>query len=252
MKILVINGSPRKEKGNTEILVNYFIKGAESAGANCETIYTKDLNINNCMGCFGCWKKTPGKCVIKDDMEEVLMKMRESDVIVYATPLYHFGMTADLKKVIERTLPIAHPYIVNNGEKYSHPRRYTDFPEKFVIISNCGFPERINFNAMMENFYAITGKRIVGEILCTAGEFLKTPLKDHIKWYLDAVVKAGVEVVKEGQITKETNESLKKNFIDTETFLKYANSSWEVPGENPPTVEEAKNGVFSMGRRSTS
>jgi len=246
MKILVLNGSPRKEKGNTQILVNYFIKGAESVGANCETVYVSGLNINNCRGCFACWKNTPGKCVIKDDMEQIIDKMRQADLIVYATPLYHFGMTADLKKAIERTLPVVYPYIVNNGVKYSHPKRYKDFPEKFVIISTCGFPERLNFKSMMDNFNDITNKKIIGQILCTAGEFLKSPLKDYIQWYFDAVVKAGVEVVKKGTITTETSRILEQNFVDIETFLKYANSSWGVEGEEAPTVEEAKKGLFNI------
>lgn len=245
MKILVLNGSPRKEKGNTQMLVDYFIKGAESAGAKCETIYASDLSINNCRGCFACWKNTPGQCVMKDDMENTIIKMRQSDLIVYATPLYHYGMTSDLKKIIERTLPIVYPYIVNNGKKYSHPKRYQDFPEKFAVISTCGFLEKSNFNSMMENFNDITGKKVVGKILCTAGEFLKSPLKEHIQWYLDAVVKAGIEVVEKGYITKDLDKILEKNFIDIETFLKYANNSWSVQGENAPNVEEAKNGVFN-------
>ena len=88
MKIIALNGSPRGHKGNTEVILKQFLKGCESAGAKTETIYLKDKNIKHCCGCFTCWEKTPGKCIYKDDMEDLLVKVSKADIIVYATPLY--------------------------------------------------------------------------------------------------------------------------------------------------------------------
>ena len=72
MKVLAINGSPRGQFGNTEVLLKPFLEGCAEAGAEIETIYLKDKEIKHCIGCFTCWTKTPGKCIHKDDMEELL------------------------------------------------------------------------------------------------------------------------------------------------------------------------------------
>ena len=98
MKILAINGSPRGESGNTEVILKPFLKGCEEAGAEIETIYLKDKDIKHCSGCFTCWTKTPGKCIHKDDMEELLHKISQADIMVYATPLYYYTVTGHYER----------------------------------------------------------------------------------------------------------------------------------------------------------
>ena len=110
MKILAIQGSPRPKAGsNTEILLQEFLKGARSAGAETETVYLTEKKIHPCVGCFTCWVKTPGVCVFKDDMPELLEKVRDCQVLVYAFPLYNYNMTALTKAFQERILPLVHP-----------------------------------------------------------------------------------------------------------------------------------------------
>jgi multimeric flavodoxin WrbA len=83
MNILVINGSPRGEKSNTLQLANAFISGINSAGNHSvETITVSQKNIEPCRGCFCCWGKTPGKCSIADDMNGILDKYINADVII--------------------------------------------------------------------------------------------------------------------------------------------------------------------------
>ena len=84
MKILALNASPRKDKGTTDILLNHFLKAA-----NAETTkhYITDLDIKGCMGCFNCWTKTPGICVRKDDMPQVLPKVAQAEMLVPADAL---------------------------------------------------------------------------------------------------------------------------------------------------------------------
>ena len=73
MKILVINGSPKKENSNTMKLTTSFIEGA--GWENVEIIHIADAEIKGCRGCFACWNKTPGKCIINDDMNEMIEKL---------------------------------------------------------------------------------------------------------------------------------------------------------------------------------
>ena len=101
-KILVLSGSPRYG-GNSDILCDSFIAGAEKRGHITEKIYVNDMNIGTCQACYVC-KKT-GRCFIKDDMQEILDKMINADVIVMATPVYFYSMDGQMKTLIDRTLP---------------------------------------------------------------------------------------------------------------------------------------------------
>ena len=99
MNILVVNGSPRKG-GNTELLLDAMIAGAEEAGAAISNVRLRTLNVSPCRACDAC-KKT-GKCIQKDDMHYLISKMEESDIWILGTPIYWWGPTAQLKAFIDR------------------------------------------------------------------------------------------------------------------------------------------------------
>lgn len=230
IKILAIQGSPRPKVSNTDVLLQEFLKGARSQSAETETIYLKGKNINYCVGCFTCWTKTPGVCVHKDDMPELLKKIRTCDIIVYATPLYNYNMTALLKVFQERTLPLLDPHFVKVGEAHRHPYRY-ETNRKMVLISNCGFPEVKHFDGLRKIFRVIEENGsipLVGEILLPAGELLRQePLKELLKGTMDAVFKAGVEVMRDGRISKETEEMIQKPIFPPEDIIKMGNMMWD-------------------------
>lgn len=100
--ILVISASPRKG-GNSDVLCDEFIKGAQKAGHKVEKIFLRNFKVNYCTGCGVC--NSTHKCVQKDDMAEIMDKMVNSDVIVFATPVYFYTMDAQLKTLIDRTVP---------------------------------------------------------------------------------------------------------------------------------------------------
>ena len=102
-KVLILSTSPRKN-GNSARLAQEFEKGATSASNECEIIYLCEKNINYCKGCFGCFKNH--KCIINDDMNDILDKMKKSDVIVFATPVYYYEMSGQMKTFIDRTNPL--------------------------------------------------------------------------------------------------------------------------------------------------
>lgn len=99
--VLIISASPRKG-GNSDTLCEQFRKGAEQSGNRVEKIRLAELKIDYCSACYAC--KKIGHCVKQDDMEQVIAKMREADVIVLATPVYFYTMCAQLKTMIDRTL----------------------------------------------------------------------------------------------------------------------------------------------------
>ena len=99
MKIVVLMGSPNKN-GSTGILADSFARGAAESGHDCEIIDVCHANIHPCIGCVRCGYEGP--CVQKDDVEQIRGKLLASDMVVFATPLYYYGMTAQLKAVVDR------------------------------------------------------------------------------------------------------------------------------------------------------
>ena len=100
--IIVISASPRKG-GNSDVLCDEFINGAQQAGHKAEKIFLRNFKVNYCTGCGVC--NSTHKCVQKDDMAEIMDKMVNADVIVFATPVYFYTMDAQLKTLIDRTVP---------------------------------------------------------------------------------------------------------------------------------------------------
>lgn len=100
MKIIVLNGSPRA-RGNTELLAEEFIRGAADAGHQAELINLRGKKIAGCLGCQYCFAHS-GTCVQKDDMAAILAALDQADMVVFASPIYWFDITAQMKTVIDR------------------------------------------------------------------------------------------------------------------------------------------------------
>ena len=114
MKVIAFMGSPRKN-GNTEILVDSFLEGAKSKGADTEKISLYDCTINPCQGCYrNCWLG-PGDCTrFQDDMNQLISKMISSDLILIASPVYMANYTAQLTAFFERCIPVHHVDLENH------------------------------------------------------------------------------------------------------------------------------------------
>ena len=100
MNILILSGSPRKN-GNTDFLVEAFSKGAAEKH-HVEVVSVHDYNVRPCMGCNACFTNAGNVCVQKDDMAVIYSKLAESDMLVIASPVYFYGLSAQLKAVIDR------------------------------------------------------------------------------------------------------------------------------------------------------
>ena len=101
--VLIISTSPRKG-GNSESLALEFAKGAEEAGNKVETVFFREKNIGFCKGCLACTKTN--RCVIKDDAAELVEKMLAADVIAFATPIYYYEMSGQMKTLLDRGNPM--------------------------------------------------------------------------------------------------------------------------------------------------
>lgn len=101
-KVLILSGSPRKG-GNSDILCDQFMRGAEEAGHDVEKIWVQNKKVAPCLACYYC-KDHAGECAIKDDMKEILEKMLVADVLVLSSPVFFYSISAQLKAVIDRTV----------------------------------------------------------------------------------------------------------------------------------------------------
>lgn len=238
MKITAFNGSPRGEKGNTHIIVREFLNGAAAAGAEVENIFLVEKDIKHCRGCFACWTKTPGKCVIKDDMAELLAKIVSSDVIAYATPLYIDNVSGIMKDFMDRIIPIADPHFYKDegGESRHLPgaeMKKIGKSRKIVVISNCGFPEQSQFQVLRLLFRRIarnSNAELIGEIYRGAGAVLgiSSPILDPIiAKYKSLLRQAGKEVVGDQKISENTMELLEKPIVPDEQYISATNQHWD-------------------------
>ena len=101
--VLIISSSPRKG-GNSVTLAEAFAKGAQDAGNHVETIRLREKQIGFCKGCLACQKL--GHCVVKDDAVEIAAKMHDADVLVFATPVYYYSVSGQLKTMLDRSNPL--------------------------------------------------------------------------------------------------------------------------------------------------
>ena len=243
MNILLINGSPKGHGSNTYKLSTAFIEGMKNGTEEIvvvEELQVNQLELKPCLGCFSCWNKTPGSCVIKDDMEGVIEKLLWADVTIWSFPLYYFNVPGKLKNLIDRQLPMVLPFMVQEAENGSHPGRYDMSGKRSVLISTCGFyTAKGNYDSVVHMFNHLLGKDNYETIFCGQGELFRVPeLSKQTGAYLENVKKAGTEFVN-GKITGDTRKALDTMLFDRETFEAMADASWGVEKETGEKLDES-------------
>lgn len=234
MNILLINGSPKGKRSNTYKLSKSFIEGiTQSASAVCEELIVKDMEIRPCRGCFACWNKTPGECVIKDDMKHVIDKILAADVIIWSFGLYCYNVPSILKSLIDRRLPLSLPFMVKSSKTGDHPQRYDMSNKRHVVISTCGFYTATgNYDSVNAMFDHSLGKDGYEKIYCGQGELFQVPeLKDKTDAYLNDVCQAGREFAR-GGISQHIKEKLNTLLLPKEVFEELADASWGIEKES--------------------
>jgi multimeric flavodoxin WrbA len=231
MKVLAINSSPRTEgQSKTELMLKHLVDGMQEAGAEVETVNLREKTIRNCAGCFTCWTKTPGKCLHKDDMtKELFPKWLEADLVVYASPLYHFHLNASMKTFIERTLPVLEPFFQEDDARTHHPLRSRH--PMAVFLSVAGFPEEEIFDQLSAWAQFVYGRteKLAAEIYRPAAEtMVNAYYKDKADDILSATTQAGREIIESMQVQPETMERIKQVIVeDKTTFHKIGNLFWK-------------------------
>jgi hypothetical protein len=227
MNILALNSSPRdNETSKTELVLQKFLEGARRAGATAETLYLRNYKINHCLGCYSCWLQTPGRCVQKDDMSEILFgRYLAADLVVLATPIYHATLNARMKLFVERTLPMMDP-LKEAAEPGGVPHRFEKMP-RVVALSVAGYWDQVMFQALSLTWRMCLGGDLIAEIYRNSSEFLSLPeFQAQAQAVLDAVAQAGEEVVRQGQVNPATLAALTQDLAPADTLMRLSREFW--------------------------
>ena len=210
MNVLILNGSARGQKGVTGRLLRSFVEGLNDGDAGVTAFDVASLNISLCTACLSCMHKTLGECAVRDDMEDIYKEMKRSDIMVLATPVYLDNMSAQLKKVMDRSISGMQGFLTK--DRFGRARHLYSWrmPAKFVLISTSGFPEMETFEPLIATYRAQAlnfGSEAIAEI-CVPGSIAIQMEPERLDRHLGLIKEAGKEIALKGSIHPETLKGL--------------------------------------------
>ena len=215
MRILVLNGSPKK-KSDTFRLTDAFLKGLNRVGEHeVYIVNVIDKKIAPCHGCFSCWQLEDGHCVIPDDQNAILDVYREADVIIWSFPLYCYGMPSHLKAVLDRTIPLVKMKMVQQPDGTVRHEALVDFSRiHTVVICGCGFPHwEGNFDGLKQMCKTVPETPLLN---VPAAAIVADPLLVRFE-------EAGAEYAANLRLSSETVATLETPMISAEEYIRNVN-----------------------------
>jgi hypothetical protein len=212
------------EKGNTAMILNPFIDGMKSAGADVELLYTKKLKIQPCIGDFRCWSdNTLGECHFNDDMTAVLRKMARVDTWVFGVPVYA-KLPGELQNLFNRMMPLLEPNVLVRGRTLIPTRRKDLKVRRVALVSTCGWWGLENFDLLIKNveFMAkIFDVKLARPLLRPDSGVFRwmASVGDGCSRIIEAAEEAGAQLVKKGDIAKETARRVQVPLRSLREFL---------------------------------
>ena len=236
MKVIAFNSSPNMDKGKTSLILKPFLEGMEEAKAGVELFYTRKIKINICTGEINCWFKNPGRCYQKDDMNILYPKLREADILVFASPIYWDNINGPMKNLIDRmALPLnGIAYEIRNGHsRLNLPKEFK--PKKVVLVSSCGLWEMDNFDPALAYFKAFcrtANYEFAGALLrphANALTRLSNTMESDtgIPDIFEAAKEAGRQLVNHGKVAGEIFNTISKELIPLEDYINSMNQYFQ-------------------------
>ena len=230
VKVIAINGSPLKGKGNTAMILTPFIEGLTGAGAGVELLYASQFKIKPCScGRMYCWYDNPEQCYIKDDMELLYPKLKAADILILATPVY-IPLPGAMQNFINRLSPLIRPYLINHrGRTRAEFHRDVKIKE-IILVSTGGWWEKENFEIVVQivkELAANSGVKFGGAVLRPHAFIMKKNrklTKDGEK-IVSAVKKAGEELINNGKMNLKTLEIISRPLISEEDLRRRYNQA---------------------------
>lgn len=224
MKILVFNGSPKRDKSDTMHMTRAFLEGMKDVmPQDIEIIHVVDKNIGYCRGCFTC-KRNGGTCVLDDDMREILVKILNSDLLLFNYPLYSYGMPSKLKALIDRTMPLSAMAMQKVNGRYAHVGQ-ADFSHlKYMMICGCGFPNsKHNFEPAVAQFELLFPNNHTIMTVPESPMFNAPEASAVTVPRLELIRKAGRQYAENGAIDRLLLEEIGSPMIPEDVYASIAN-----------------------------
>jgi multimeric flavodoxin WrbA len=221
------------EKGNTHKMLTAFLEGMKEADAEVETIYAKRLKIRPCTGSFHCWYTKVGECIHSDDMDSLLPKLREADILVLATPVY-LPLPSGIQNFLNRLMPIIEP-VLEFREGRTHAKFHDNVKiSKIVLISVGGWWEIGNFDKVVriaEDVAKGVDVEFSGAILRPHASLMNEN-KEKGEAVLRATKSAGSQLVREGKISSDILETISQPLISEIEFRERYNKMYQAAKES--------------------
>ncbi len=235
-KVIAVNGSPRVDQGSTAMVLGAFIRGMEAAGAQVRTVYPSRLKMHPC-DCseMRCWFTHPGECYHRDDMSGMCRLLRETEVVVLATPVY-VPLPGDMQHFINRLCPLMDPHLVFKDGRTRVRLRDDVSIKRFAVLSTGGWWEKENFDTVVRivrGLAAGTGAVFAGAVLRPHVDVMKSAEGMQMAGgaeVLEAVEKAGRELIGEGAMQQATLDAISRPLISREAYLSFWNSRLSAGG----------------------
>ena len=226
MKVLVLNGSPKK-KSDTFRMAEAFLRGLnKNQEHEVQIVNVIDKKIAPCRGCFGCWQKLDGHCVIEDDQNALLDEYRSADIIIWNFPLSCYGMPSHLKAFLDRTIPLVKMDMRQEENGRVRHEALVDFSRiHTVVLCGCGFPDwEGNFDGLKMQCRQCFGNL---EMVCVPETPMlnvpeAAPLADPL---LASFEKAGEEYAASLKLSAETIARLETPMIPKEMYINIVNGN---------------------------
>jgi multimeric flavodoxin WrbA len=134
MKVVVLNGNPDEKNAGFDDYLSDLQSRLEEKGHQVDLLTLREMDFRFCVGCFGCWVKTPGMCVSKDASHDVDRRVINSDLVLFASPLLMGFPSAVLKKTQDKLIGLVHPFIELVEGECHHIKRYERYPYLGVLV----------------------------------------------------------------------------------------------------------------------
>jgi multimeric flavodoxin WrbA len=217
-KAVAINGSPRRQDGDTAMLLAPLIQGMKAAGCNVELSYAADLKVKSC-SCTNmyCWYKKPGSCCLKDDMNLLYPRLWEADILILATPVY-VPLPGEMQNVINRLCPLLEPLLESRDGRTRARFRKDVKIRKILLVSTGGWWEKGNFETVTKIAKELAENSSVefaGAVIRPHAFLMmqEGKLTDDGASIIEAARKAGEQLVRVGAIGQETLDAISRPLI---------------------------------------
>jgi putative NADPH-quinone reductase len=230
MKVLALQGSPKKDS-DTMHLLDAFLKGmGEHAPQDIETIHLIDKDIRPCRGCFFCWRSTELQCAQKDDALDIIGKILEADVVIWDFPLYFYGMPSHMKALLDRAICLEKLDMYQDETGCMRHGAKTHISAKQIILVGSGFPapDLAIFQPLEQQLrYGLDSDAIfigIQETPLLNGLFHSKDCSAYTEPLLQKITAAGAEFACHGSLSDDTLASLKIPMMPLDEYLDNINN----------------------------